>query len=152
IGDDRARLVEREFAVLQDRYAVERVQREMYRRTHIGFEVAECIGHVFVRQDETHDLDEGAAGKAEQSQFGHGFLSKRVCPQFTAETGSGREDACSPGKSRALTLPEGLVGFSKRLFLRDADVLQEVKVVALGNIAQRAALAGAGKTSADGRA
>jgi hypothetical protein len=39
------------------------------------------------------------------------------------------------GKSDVLEPPEGLVGFSKRLFLRDADVLQEVKVVALGNFA-----------------
>ena len=38
--------------------------------------------------------------------------------------------------------PEGLVGFSKRLFSRDADILQEVEVVALRNFAQRAALAG----------
>jgi hypothetical protein len=33
--------------------------------------------------------------------------------------------------------------------LRDPDVLQEVKVVAFGNFAQRAALAGAGEPSAD---
>jgi hypothetical protein len=29
----------------------------------------------------------------------------------------------------------------QRLFLRDADVLQKVKIVALGDLAQRAALA-----------
>jgi hypothetical protein len=63
IADDRACLVEREVAVLQDRHPVERVQHEMYRRTHVGFEVAECVRQVFVRQDQTRDLDESAAGK-----------------------------------------------------------------------------------------
>src|SRR6202047_3625456 len=55
-------------------------------------------------------------------------------------------------KSGLLEPPEGLVGFSKRLFPRDADILQEVEVVALGNFAQRPALAGTRKPSADCRA
>jgi hypothetical protein len=92
-------------------------------------------------------------GKAEQSQIGHGFLSNRVCPQSTAETGAGREDAHPPEKlGGVLEPPEGLVGFSKRLFPRDADILQEVEVVALGNFAQRPALAGTRKPSDDYRA
>src|ERR1700732_1354235 len=55
-------------------------------------------------------------------------------------------------KSGVLEPPEGLVGFSKRLFPRDADILQEVEVVAIGNFAQRPALAGTRKPSADCRA
>src|SRR5919108_1987590 len=86
-------------------------------------------------QDQTYDMDEGAVGKAKQSQVGHGFRSNLVCPQFIAETGAGREDAGPPGTSRALAPPEGLVGFAQRLFLREADVLQQVGVVALGNFA-----------------
>ena len=62
------------------------------------------------------------------------------------------EDACPPGKSGALTPPEGLVGFSQRLCLRDADILEQVQVVALGNLAQRPALARPGEPSADCRA
>jgi len=81
------------------------------------------------------------------------FLSNRVCPQFSAETGAGREDAHPPEKlGGVLEPPEGLVGFSKRLFPRDADILQEVEVVALGDFAQRPALAGTRKPSADCRA
>src|SRR6202040_4181082 len=112
----------------------------------------ESVGQVFVRQDQTHDLDEGAAGKAEQSQVGHGSFSNGMGPQFIAETGAGPEDASPPGKSGGLEPPEGLVGLSKRLFLGDADVLQQVEVVALGNFAQRPALAGTRKPSADCRA
>jgi len=49
-------------------------------------------------------------------------------------------------KSGVLEPPEGLVGFSKRLFPRDADILQEVEVVAIGNFAQCPALAGNAQT------
>jgi hypothetical protein len=34
--------------------------------------------------------------ETEQSQVGHDFLSNRICPQSTAETGAGREDAHPP--------------------------------------------------------
>ena len=152
IGDDRARLVEREIAMLQDRHPVERVQRKMGRGAHIGFEIAKIIGHAFVRQHQAHDVDKAAGGKAEQSQVGHGFLSNGVCPQLTAETGAGREDACPTGKSRSSAPPEGLVGFSQSLFLCDADVLEQVKVAAFGNLAQRPALARPGEPSDDCRA
>src|SRR5690348_11910337 len=57
-----------------------------------------------------------------------------------------------PRRVGVLEPPEGLVGFSQRLFPRDADVLQEVEVVALGNFAQRPALAGTREPSADCRA
>ena len=43
---------------------------------------------------------------------------------------------------RALVPPEGFVRLPQRLFARDADILQQVEVVALGNLAQRPALPG----------
>ena len=45
-----------------------------------------------------------------------------------------------PRGSCGLPPPEGLVGFSKRLLLRDADVFEEVVVVAFGDLAECASL------------
>ena len=77
---------------------------------------------------------------------------RRAGIQFYAENGVGPEDACPPEESSVLAPPERLVGFSERLFLRDADVLKQVKVIALGNFAQRPALAETRDPSADCRA
>ena len=42
---------------------------------------------------------------------------------------------------RELAPPERFFRLAQRLFLRDADVLQKMKIVALGDLEQRAALA-----------
>jgi len=36
--------------VLEDRHAVERMQREVLGRAHVGFEVVERVRHLLVRQ------------------------------------------------------------------------------------------------------
>ena len=105
-----------------------------------------------MRQHQPHDVDEAAARESRANVMSDMVFSPIVyCPQIDAEIGAGPEDAARAG-SRVLAPPEGLAGFSKRLFLGDADVLQEVKVVALGDFAQRPALAGAREPSADCRA
>src|SRR6202040_606991 len=47
----------------------------------------------------------------------------------------------SPRTKCGLPPPEGLIRLTKCFFLRDTDVLQEMKVVALGDLAQCVALA-----------
>src|SRR5215471_14926016 len=47
----------------------------------------------------------------------------------------------SAHEAQELAPPERFFRLAQRLFLRDADVLQKVKIVAFGDLAQRAALA-----------
>jgi hypothetical protein len=47
----------------------------------------------------------------------------------------------SAHEAHELAPPERFSRLAQRLFLRDADVLQKVKIVALSDLAQRAALA-----------
>jgi hypothetical protein len=55
VGDDRARLIQHEVGVLEDRHAVERMQREVLGRTHVGFEVMERVRHFLVRQHQSYE-------------------------------------------------------------------------------------------------
>jgi hypothetical protein len=70
------------------------------------------------------------------------------------QTGLSRTWALAAPDHAALPLstlrpPEGLIRLAKRFFLRDADVLQEMKVVAFGDLAQCAALARTGDPAGD---
>ena len=47
----------------------------------------------------------------------------------------------SAHEAQELAPPERFFRLAQRLFLRDADVLQKMKIVALGDLEQRAALA-----------
>ena len=71
IGSDRAGFVQREVAVLQDRDAVERMQRKMGGRTHLGFEIPECVRNLFVGERQSRDMDEGAAWESEDDDIRH---------------------------------------------------------------------------------
>jgi hypothetical protein len=58
--------------VLQDRNAIEWMQREMGGRTHLGFEIAECIGNLFMGEHQPRDMNEGAARESEYDDIRHG--------------------------------------------------------------------------------
>jgi hypothetical protein len=75
IGHDRARLVQHEVGVLEDRHAVERMQREVLGRAHVGFEVVEPVRHLLVRQHQLYDVHEAAGRKAENRDVSHRAFS-----------------------------------------------------------------------------
>src|SRR5215831_2024275 len=71
IGDDGARLIHREIAMPQDRHAIEGMQCQMALLAHFRLEVMERVGHLFVGEDEPHDVDECAAWEAVNVWIGH---------------------------------------------------------------------------------
>src|SRR6266566_7500037 len=71
IGGDRAGLIDREIAVLEDRNAIERMQRKVLRLAHHGFKIVEAIGDVLVSQDQSHNVDIGASREAVDDRIGH---------------------------------------------------------------------------------
>jgi len=58
---------------------------------------------------------------------------------------------CPPFGSSGLSPPERLVGFAKRLLLRDSNVFEEVMVVVFGDLAECAPLSRARSPSSDRR-
>jgi hypothetical protein len=72
IGGDRARLVQHEIAVLQDRSAPEGVPRQVLRRVHLVLGVVEPEGHALLGQDQPHDVDVRAALESEDGHVSHG--------------------------------------------------------------------------------
>ena len=60
IGGDGAGLVDGKISMPEDRHAIERMQSQMLRLAHdrLG---RESIGDIFVRQDQTDDVDIGAS-------------------------------------------------------------------------------------------
>src|SRR5499427_10833589 len=71
IGDDGARFVDCKIPVSQDRHAVEGMQCQVNWLAHLGLEVMERVGHLFVGEDKPHDVDECAAWKSVNDWIGH---------------------------------------------------------------------------------
>src|SRR5204863_6534058 len=90
IGRDRARLIEREIAVLKDRHPVKRVQREMRRCPHLWFEIAEDVRHCFVLEHQPRDVDKGTARKSIYGDRWHWVL------QAATETGTRSRNGIPP--------------------------------------------------------
>src|SRR5690349_24873512 len=76
ISDDGARLINREIAMSQNGYAIERMQGEMGWFAHLGFQIMKPVRHLFVRKYEPHDVHERAARKAVYNEVGHTGLLK----------------------------------------------------------------------------
>src|SRR5262245_25947327 len=79
IGDDGARLVECEITMPQDRHAIEGMERQMAWLAHLRFEVLEGVGHLFVGENQPHDVDECAAWKPVNDWIGHITLLDSGC-------------------------------------------------------------------------
>src|SRR5215468_3274404 len=79
IADDGARLIERKIPMAQDRHAVEGMQCEVAWLAHLGLEVVECVRHLFVGEDQPHDVDECAAWKPVNDWIGHIGLLDSSC-------------------------------------------------------------------------
>jgi hypothetical protein len=73
-----------------------------------------------------------------------GLVPRLNCPDEARRSNPHRRPPCVirfPSRgSCELPLPEGLVGFAKRLLLRDTNVFEEVMIVAFGDLAECAAL------------
>src|SRR5262249_18289885 len=74
IGDDGACLVNREIARLQDWHAVEGMQRQMAWLAHLRLQIMERVWHLLMREDEPHNVNESAAGKAVYNDIRHAAL------------------------------------------------------------------------------
>src|SRR5262249_50608385 len=74
IAEDGACLVNREIAMLKDWHAVERMQREMAWLAHLGLQIMEPVGHLLMREDKPHNVNESAAGKAVHNYIRHAAL------------------------------------------------------------------------------
>jgi hypothetical protein len=72
---DGACLVHGEIAVLEDRHAIEGMQRQVSWFAHLRFEVAEGVGDILVGKHHPHDLNKGAAWKSKYNRIRHFFLS-----------------------------------------------------------------------------
>ena len=81
VPNDRAGLVQCEIAVPQDRHPLERVQREVRRCVHLGFEVVKGVGDLVMCQDNARHLDIDAAWKAVQHNLGHRCLHAATKPR-----------------------------------------------------------------------
>jgi hypothetical protein len=65
--------------MLQDRHPVERMQRQMPGRAHVGFEVVERVRHLLVRQHQPYDVHEAAGREPKNRDVSHGFFSIADC-------------------------------------------------------------------------
>src|SRR4029077_20164957 len=97
-------------------------------------EVVEGVRHLLMVQYELHDVHEAAVRKAENCDLSHDLLRYGVCPRRTGTTRRGDRGFVTR-EIRGLSPPERLIGLAKSLFPRDADILQEVNVVGLGDLA-----------------
>src|SRR5262249_59386858 len=79
IGDDGARLVHREIAMPQDRHPIEGMQYQMAWLAHFRLEIMEHVGHLFVGENQPHDVDECAAWKPVNDWIGHITLLDSGC-------------------------------------------------------------------------
>ncbi len=91
IGRDCAGFVERKIAVLKDRDAIERMQREVAGRAHLRFEIAEAMGNAFMGEHQPDDMDIGAAWETKYDDVGHGggFRGMNLSPgqaEFALQT------------------------------------------------------------------
>ena len=57
--------------MLQHRHAIEGMQREMAWLAHLGLEIPKRVRRALMREDQPHNVDKSAAGKAEYDWIGH---------------------------------------------------------------------------------
>ena len=57
--------------MLQDWHAVEGMQRQMAWLAHLRLQIMERVGHLLMREDEPHNVDESAARKAVYNEIRH---------------------------------------------------------------------------------
>src|SRR5215469_17825945 len=57
------------------------MQGEVLGRAHVGFEVAERVWHLLVRQHQPYDVHEAAGWKAKNRDVSHGFFSIAIYPR-----------------------------------------------------------------------
>src|SRR5215472_4730670 len=81
------------------------------------------------------------AGKPKTVMSVMGFFSIAIHPRGKLGELARKPRSPSAHEAQELAPPERFFRLVERLFLRDADVLQKVKIVALSDLAQRAALA-----------
>jgi hypothetical protein len=55
----------------QDWDAIEGMQRKMAWLTHLRLQIMERVWHLFMREDEPHNVDEGAARKPIHNEIRH---------------------------------------------------------------------------------
>src|SRR5215831_721148 len=63
----------------QDRHAIEGMQCQMAWLAHLQLEVMERVGHLFVGENQPHDVDECAAWKSVNDWIGHVRLLDSGC-------------------------------------------------------------------------
>ena len=74
IADNRARLIDRELAMAQDRYSFEGVQCDMAIRVHFHFEIVKSVRHLLMGQNDPGHLHIDTTREPEQCDIGHGLL------------------------------------------------------------------------------
>jgi len=142
IANDCRRFVDRELAVPQDRHPLERVQREVARRVHLGFEVMKGVRHLLMGQDDAGHLHVNAARKTEQGDIGHGGLQagislgsaweRDIPPQSLGRrTGDVQRLGECLGKSRATAMgpDNGQIGVSVVQFNGSSKTFQNLPAV-----------------------
>src|SRR5262249_12244754 len=74
-------LVHHEITVLENRYAIERMQRQVSWFAHLRFEVAESVGDILVGEHQSHDLNKSAARESKYNRIRHRILLiSPLCP------------------------------------------------------------------------
>ena len=91
------------------------MQSQMLRLAHDRLKVVESVGDIFVRQDQTDDVDIGASRETVDDWIGHLLLLLEV-----------------------RLLPERLIRFVDRLLPRQPEVIEKMQI--LGKVAERGAL------------
>jgi hypothetical protein len=62
--------------MLQDWHAVEGMQRKMAWLGHLRFQIMEHVRRLLMREDEPHNVNEGAARKAVYNEIRHAAILK----------------------------------------------------------------------------
>jgi hypothetical protein len=60
--------------VLEDRHAIERMQRKVSGPAHLRFEVPEGVRDILMGKHQPHDLNKGAARKSQYDRIRHGLF------------------------------------------------------------------------------
>src|SRR5262245_27235130 len=71
---DGACLVHREITVLENRYAIERMQRQVSWFAHLRFQITESVGDILVSEHQSYDLNKSAAWESQYNRIRHLFL------------------------------------------------------------------------------
>ena len=95
IGCNCGRFVEHETVMVENRDAVERMQRQMARTAHLRFQIAERERHALLGQHEPNDIHESADRKAVDNDVGHRTLPQRQNGFSASRNASSRDTPMS---------------------------------------------------------